>query len=94
MKFLCKELWFGMFGKQVDKLQTVWKSNFYGAFVLSRRVDIHAIDATRARRRGDVGSSPLDRARTAASVHPRHRLISTQAKTPSSSSPAFLQNLT
>ena len=26
MKFLCKELWFGMFGKQVDKLQTVWKS--------------------------------------------------------------------
>ena len=22
MKFLCKELWFGMFGKQVDKLQT------------------------------------------------------------------------
>ena len=26
MKFLCKELWFGMFGKQVDKLPTVWKS--------------------------------------------------------------------
>ena len=26
MKFLCKELWFGMFGKQVDKLQSVWKS--------------------------------------------------------------------
>ena len=49
MKFLCKELWFGMFGKQVDKLQTVWKSN-YGAFVLalSRRVHLHAIDATRA----------------------------------------------
>ena len=60
MKFLCKELWFGMFGKQVDKLQTVWKSNFYGAFVLSRRVDLHAIDATPARWRGDAGSSPLD----------------------------------
>jgi hypothetical protein len=30
----------------------VWKSN--------RRVDLNAIDATPARRRGDVGSSPLD----------------------------------
>ena len=30
MKFLCKELWFGMFGKQVDKLQT----NHRGVFVL------------------------------------------------------------
>ena len=60
MKFLCKELWFGMFGKQVDKLQTVWKSKFYGAFVLNRRVDLHAIDATPARWRGDTGSSSLD----------------------------------
>ena len=24
----------------------VWKSKFYGAFVLNRRVDLHAIDAT------------------------------------------------
>ena len=43
----------------------VWKSKFYGAFVLNRRVDLHAIDATPARWRGDAGSSPLDRARTA-----------------------------
>ena len=61
----------------------------YGAFVLNRRVDLHAIDATPARWRGGVGSSPLDRARTAASsprndlvkncrVHPTHWLISTQ----------------
>ena len=62
---------------------------FYGAFVLNRRVVLHAIDATPARWRGDAGSSPLDRARTAASlprndlvkncrVHPTHWLISTQ----------------
>ena len=67
----------------------VWKSKFYGAFVLNHRVVLHAVDATPARRRGDAGSSPLDRARTAASsprndlvkncrVHPTHWLISTQ----------------
>ena len=61
----------------------------YGAFVLNHRVVLHAIDATPARWRGDAGSSPLDRARTAASsprndlvkncrVHPTHWLISTQ----------------
>ena len=72
--------------------QPVWKSEFYGAFVLNRRVDLHAIDATPARRRGGVNSSPLDRARTAASsprndlvknfrVHPTHWLISTQTAT-------------
>ena len=66
----------------------MWKS-IYGAFVLNRRVDLHAIDTKPARWRGDVGSSPLDRARTAASsprndlvlnsrVHPTHWLISTQ----------------
>ena len=38
----------------------VWKSKFYGAFVLNRRVVLHAIDATPARWRGDAGSSPLD----------------------------------
>ena len=70
-------------------LEPVWKSKFYGAFVLNRRVVLHAIDATPARWRGDAGSSPLDRARTAASsprndlvknfrVHPTHWLISTQ----------------
>jgi hypothetical protein len=62
---------------------------FYGAFVLILRVNLHAIDATPARWRGDAGSSPLDRARTAASsprndfvkncrVHLTHCLISTQ----------------
>ena len=39
----------------------VWKSKLYGAFVLNRRVVLHAIDATPARWRGDAGSSPLDR---------------------------------
>ena len=67
----------------------MWKSKFYGAFVLNHRVVLHAIDVTPARWRGDAGSSPLDRARTAASsprndlvkncrVHPTHWLISTQ----------------
>ena len=69
----------------------MWKSKFYGAFVLNRRVVLHAIDATPARWRGDAGSSPLDRARTAAPsprgdlvkncrVHPTHWLISTQVR--------------
>ena len=66
----------------------MWKSKYYGAFVLNRRVDLHAIDAPPARWRGNAGSSPIDRARTQASsprndlvknsrVHPT-RLISTQ----------------
>ena len=51
------------------------------AFVLTRRVDLHAIDATPARWRSDAGFSPLDGASTAASSsrHPTHWLISTQA---------------
>ena len=57
----------------------MWKSKFYGAFVLHRRVDLHAIDATPARWRGGAGSSPLDGASTAA--HQTHWLISTQART-------------
>ena len=55
-------------------------------------IKILHIDATPAQWRGDAGSSPLDRARTAASsprndfvknyrVHPTHRLISTQVGT-------------
>ena len=40
---------------------------FHVAFVLNRRVDLHAIDAAPARRRGDAGFSPLDGASTAAS---------------------------
>ena len=70
----------------------VWKSNFYGAFVLNHSVVLHASDATPARWRGDAGSSPLDRARTATSlprndlvkncrVYPTHWLISTQQAT-------------
>ena len=79
-------------GIRVEELATprpVWKSKFYGAFALNLRLDIHAIDATPARWRGDAGSSPLDRASTAAfsprndlvknyRVHPMHWLISTQ----------------
>ena len=67
----------------------MWKSKFYGAFVLNHRVVPHAIDATPAGWRGDADSSPLDGASTAASsprndlvkncrVHPTHWLISTQ----------------
>ena len=69
----------------------MWKSKFYGTFVLNLRVVLHAIDAPPARWRGDAGSSSLDRASTAASpsrddlvkncrVHPTHWLISTQVK--------------
>ena len=62
----------------------------HGAFVLTRRVVLHAIDAAPARRRGAAGSSPLDRARAAAPspllhdlvkncrVHPAPMLTSTQ----------------
>ena len=53
------------------EMQTpVWKSKFYGAFVLNHRVDFHAIDATPARWRGDAGSR-----------HPTHWLIYTQVTT-------------
>ena len=50
--------------------EAVWKSKFYGAFVLNLRVDLHAIDATPARWRGDAGSSPLD----GASKHHRREM--------------------
>ena len=65
----------------------VWKSKFYGAFFLNRRVVLDAIDASPARWRGNAGSLLLDRARTAAPsprndlVHPTHWLISTQRRT-------------
>ena len=36
----------------------------YGAFVLNRRFELHAIDATSARWRGGAGSPPLDGAST------------------------------
>ena len=41
-----------------EEWRPVWKSKFYGAFVLNHRVVLHAIDATPARWRGDAGSSP------------------------------------
>ena len=50
-------------------LEPVWKSKFYGVFVLNCRVVLHAIDAPPARWRGDAGSSSLDGASA-----PRHRL--------------------
>ena len=43
-----------------DMSQAVFGNQFYGTF-------LDAIDATPARWRGDAGSSPLDRARSAAS---------------------------
>ena len=50
MKFLCKELWFGMFGKQVDKLQTVWKSTSElghpEKYCVDLRDSSHAIEPT------------------------------------------------
>ena len=66
-----------MMGDGVTTLRACVEIKIRGAFVLNRRVDLHA------------GSSPLDRARTAASsprndlvknyrVHPTHWLISTQ----------------
>ena len=61
----------------------VWKSKFYGVFVLNRRVVLHAIDATPAQWRGDVGSSPTARRNQHGhgdDVHPTHWLISTQVR--------------
>ena len=54
-------------GRAPQRRRPVWKSKFYGAFALNRRVDLHAIEATPARWRGDADSPPLDRASTAAS---------------------------
>ena len=34
-----------MMTDEAQMFKTVWKSKFYGAFVLNRRVDLHAIDA-------------------------------------------------
>ena len=50
----------------------VWKSKFYGAFVLYLRVDLHAIDATPARWRGDA--APRCR-RASARPSPRNDLV-------------------
>ena len=52
-------------GRAPQRRRPVWKSKFYGAFALNRRVDLHAIEATPARWRGDADSPPLDGASTA-----------------------------
>ena len=49
-------------------------NQIYGAFVLNRRVDLHAIDATPARRCGGAGASPLDGA-SAPAPSPRNDLV-------------------
>ena len=49
------------------------ETKFTGAFVMNSRVDLHAIDATPARWRGGVGSSPLD-GTSAAMRSPRNDL--------------------
>jgi len=46
--------------RQRKTFVAVHKSKFHGAIALNLRVVVHAIDATPARWRGDVGSSPLD----------------------------------
>ena len=61
-------------GRAPQRRRPVWKSKFYGAFALNRRVDLHAIEATPARWRGDAGSSSLDRASVAMSS-PRNDLV-------------------
>ena len=53
--------------------------SFHSAFVLNRRVDLHAIDAMPARWRGVVGLSPLDGARTAA-ASPINDLVDTGSR--------------
>ena len=64
----------------------MWKSKFYGAFVPNLRVVLHVIDATPARWRGDVVSSPLDGANYR--VHPTHWLLSTQVQSGGETKPA------
>ena len=41
--------WWRMMTDEAQMFKTVWKSKFYGVFVLNRRVVLHAIDATPAR---------------------------------------------
>ena len=56
----------------LNRSAAVWKSKFHGAFVLNRRVVLHAIDATTA------ASSPRNDLVKSYQVHPTHWLISTQ----------------
>ena len=59
----------------IRQVTTVWKSKFYDAFVLNRRVDLHAIDATPARLRCGAGSSQLDGASMTASSPKNDTLV-------------------
>ena len=43
-------------GNVIPGLKAVWKSKFYGTFVLNLRVVLHAIDATPAGWRSGAGS--------------------------------------
>ena len=69
--------------RSASSAATCVEIKFYGVFVLNHRVVLHAIDATPARWRGRVDSSPSDGASTAVSspgndlvknfrVHPTH----------------------
>ena len=44
--------------EEVDDLRVVASLHGVASMALNRRVDLHAIDATPARWRGDAGSSP------------------------------------
>ena len=52
-------------GGVFDPVEVCVEIKFPARFVLNRRGDLHAIDATPARWRGGVGSSPLDGASAA-----------------------------
>ena len=60
---------------QPSRSRPVWNSNSRGAPPPLLNHGLYAIDATPARRRGFVGSSPLD------GRHPTHRLICAQVST-------------
>ena len=88
-------------GETVALVSDCAELEFYGAFVLNHRVDLHANDASSPRWRGGAGLSPRNVANTAASsprndceeVHPTQWLISIQvsdAGTPAVSDPGAL----
>ena len=58
--------------RQRKTFVAVHKSKFHGAIALNLRVVVHAIDATPARWRGDVGSSPRDGASAATSSYTQY----------------------
>ena len=60
--------WWRMMTDEAQMFKTVWKSKFYGAFVLNRRVDLHAT----TRRLLDSVAMPVTR-RSTEPGRPRHR---------------------